>query len=247
MQDPTLREEAPGDRLDADLVCEQCGTVNQPGTLYCHNCGNNLREQRQKRLAGGEAIVLEAGADRSRVALGVLSVVGLLLVLYVAWNVNSIAEWMVGAQPRIDSNVYWQGALAADFEALGTELAAQPLTPDQMREAHDNPQPIRELDGRFVVRRVLPLVERTMGTGIARERNGVLLFVVMLDNGAEIRGTARVEEGGRLSSSSVTYAIDGRTIGGVGFAVPNPAGGYNATGISDIDDLPLELRIYRVY
>jgi hypothetical protein len=245
MEDPVVREQAPADRLDADLVCEQCGTVNQPGTLYCHSCGNNLREQRLQRLAEGDAVVMEAGPDRSRLLLGAVSVAGLLLVLYVAWNVNAIAEWMVGAQPRIDTNIYWQGPLASDFEALAAALRTEPLTGDQVRASYDTPTAITSYEGRFVVRQVLTVVERTLGQAISTERDGVILFVVLMESGAEVRGTARVEEGGRLTSSSIAYAIDGRTIGGVGFAVPHPEGGYSATGVSDFDDRPFSLRIYR--
>ena len=247
MQDPTLRDEAAGDRLDADLVCEQCETVNEPGTLYCHNCGNNLRDQRQRRLAGGVILVLEERPDRSRIVLGALSVAGLLVVLYVAWNVNAIAEWMVGGQPRIDTNIYWQGPMASDFEAVSQELHEEPLSDEQLRSAHESPVPVNDLEGRFVVRQVGPVVDRTIGYGAARLRNGVVLFVVVLNSGAEVRGTARIEEGGRLTSSSITYALEGRTFGGVGFAVPDPNGGYNATGVSDLDDRHMQFRIYRVH
>ena len=245
MQDPTLREDgSPGDRLDADLVCEQCGTVNQPGTLYCHNCGNNLREQRQKRLAGGEPIVMEAGPDRPRMIFGALSVIGLLIVVVVALNVNSIAERMVGMESPIDTNIYWQGPLAAEFESMAAELAENRLTAEQIRTATDDPLPISSFEGRFIVRLVLT-VERNLGQAIARERNGVILFLVAMDSGAEVRGTARVEDGNRLSSSSSTYSMDTRMIGGFGFGVPHPEGGYAVTGASDLDERPFQLRIYR--
>ena len=40
-----------GERLDADAVCGSCGTVNPEDTLLCKSCGNNLRDQRQTRIA----------------------------------------------------------------------------------------------------------------------------------------------------------------------------------------------------
>ena len=41
------------EHLDADAVCEACDTVNPEGTLLCKTCGNNLRDQRARRMKAG--------------------------------------------------------------------------------------------------------------------------------------------------------------------------------------------------
>ncbi|MCX5757207.1 MAG: hypothetical protein NTU83_01615, partial [Candidatus Hydrogenedentes bacterium] len=51
------------ERIDADAVCEKCGTVNPEETLLCKTCGNNLRDQRLHRVQSepSEEAVREAG------------------------------------------------------------------------------------------------------------------------------------------------------------------------------------------
>lgn len=233
--------------IDADLVCEQCGAVNEPGTLYCHNCGNNLRDQRHRRLAeaGAEAVMEGGGPSRSRLVLGALSVTGLLLVLLMAWNVNTIAERIVGGETRVDTQVYHRGPLAPQFAEMLAELRENPLSSAQVQQAHETPLPIQDFNGRFVVRADRGILQRPLGEGIARASDGRVLFLALLDSGAEVRGSASIEERGRLSSPSIVYTDGDRFIGGVGFAVPHPEGGYSGTGVSDFDAEPFAVRIYR--
>jgi hypothetical protein len=74
--------------IDADAVCEQCSTVNPAGTLLCKTCGNNLRDQRMRRLAADEGMEAVHASDRPiRMLTGLLVVLGLLAILWAAINV----------------------------------------------------------------------------------------------------------------------------------------------------------------
>lgn len=86
------------EHLDADAVCELCGNVNPEGTLLCKQCGNNLRDQRSRRMhtTGGPTSVVESSFSISRIVRGVVIVFGICAVLWVALEaVSTIETWLM--------------------------------------------------------------------------------------------------------------------------------------------------------
>ena len=86
------------ERIDADAVCIKCGTVNPEDTFLCKVCGNNLREQRARRVSGATEVDIDAFEDsRSQWLRRALLAMAILYVVWVAINVsnNNIEEWLL--------------------------------------------------------------------------------------------------------------------------------------------------------
>ncbi|MBI2431556.1 MAG: hypothetical protein HYV26_01650 [Candidatus Hydrogenedentes bacterium] len=144
------------EHLDADAVCAQCGTVNPEETLICKVCGNNLRDQRQMRLAAEAQLDGEApGRDRRLWLSRGLAVLGLLVVLWTMLNVDKIQQWMINAQVETvnPAEDLFFGAQSGAFDDLATELRANLPTAAQAQAAASSPTMTSDFEGYYVVPR----------------------------------------------------------------------------------------------
>jgi len=228
------------DRLYADAVCAQCGTVNPDGSLICKTCGNNLRDQRTIRLTAEIALEGEAPIERRRFFLGALTVLGLLLVLYAALNADNLMTLLVNLQsgPAGTSASVWSGPESATFEEMLAELDNNAATQDEIRAAMNNPVNSESYGGVYVLAMRNPVMGlRQLGLANVRQEDERALFVARLNNGGEIRGQARFQ-GNYLTASwedaGALYNNERFAVSGV--AAKQEDGSYECFGRSELTD-----------
>jgi ribosomal protein L40E len=236
MSDGDTRPDASFERIDADAVCEQCGTVNPEDTLLCKTCGNNLRDQRLRRIAG-EQRPEGLRPARSSWIRGLLVVLAILFLLWVAMNVGRIEDFLMNVQmrPMGDAEAFWSGSLGRVFDQLAADLRANPTTPQQSAQAVSQPVVSDTYDGRYI------LVSRSLtrqipvGEANVRVEGDVLRFVAVLPNrDIEVRGAARSEGNARIAArDSAGARINGRYYGVSGFAQKADTGGFECLGLCD--------------
>ena len=244
------------DAMDADAVCEQCGNVNPEGTVICKTCGNNLRDQRARRIAGTGAVpqVAEPRFNRVRLLTGLLPIFGILLVLLVVLNMPTIESWLVSAQAAdtdVASGDLWTGATGAIFDDLALQLNQVPSTRAALEEAVNNPIDDVSYNGRYAL--VSLQTNRIIGEAIASRRADKVYFTAkLLGQPTEIRGIALLEEleGGAVRATAmetpVTIQMDGQTFSGRGFATKNTDGGHAIAGQYGASDATVGALAYRV-
>ena len=186
------------EHLDADAVCEACGNVNPEGTLLCKTCGNNLRDQRTRRMqAGGPVADAGPSIQIGNIVRGVLMVAGILLVLWTALNVSTIESWLLGVQSveakgegAVDPETFWTGPDATQYDELTDTLTDQAVT---IEEAGAVPPgaPLASLDGRYVLKRSTESAASPVGSAIIKQAGDKWFFVALLVGGTEIRGAAQ--------------------------------------------------------
>ena len=198
-----------GANLDADAVCAKCSTVNPEGTFICKVCGNNLRDQRMRRFQAEQ--MLEADGEPTvggrNWVTGVLTAVGAVLVLVVAFNVNTIADRVVaGSTMSSGVDAMWQGASAEVFDALHKELIARAEPSTTEIETAMSPVALAEdaeppaVDGFYLLMPLNATADAPpLGTVAVRTEVDEVIFVALLSSGAEVRGW-----GGRRSSAVLT-------------------------------------------
>ncbi len=245
MANNDYRPETPIERIDADAVCAQCGTVNPEGALLCKSCGNNLRDQRMQRIAGGEG-VLVAGLDESRPVWvkGLLALLGILIIVWAALNADNIAGMTVGvhtgrgAEVAEDPEAFWVGPAASTYEAMLDEIRSAPTPKDMAQAAMSAPAAADTYEGRYilVVNRAL-LGPTVAGEVVVRMDSGSLLFVYLAsDEQCEIRGRAEFEGAGRIEvRNTAAVRKDNSYYLGQGFAAENAPGAFACYAMSDID------------
>lgn len=189
------------EHLDADAVCELCGNVNPEGTLLCKQCGNNLRDQRSRRMhaTGGPTSAVDASFSISRIMRGVVIVFGICAVLWVALNVSTIETWLMSGvqsaeakgQNAIPPDAFWNGADAARYEALSSALQEHVMTAE---EAGLTPpgSPLASPDGRYILKRSTDPAASPSGSAIVKQDGEKVYFVARLFGGTEVRGAALI-------------------------------------------------------
>lgn len=244
------------DAMDADAVCEQCGNVNPEGTVICKTCGNNLRDQRARRIAATGAMpqVAEPRINRVRLLTGLLPVFGLLLVLLVVLNMPTIESWLVSAQAAdtaVASEDLWSGATGAIFDDLLLQLNQVPSTRAALEDAVNNPIDDISFNGRYAL--VSLRTNRIIGEAIASRRGDKTFFVAkLIGQPVEIRGIALLEqlEEGNIRPTAmetpVAVQMDGRTFTGRGFATKNADGGHAIAGQYGASDATVGALAYRL-
>ncbi len=249
MENDDFGTQSLGDRLYADAVCAQCSTVNPEGTLICKTCGNNLRDQRTIRLSADQELVNQGKPDEQRRwMLGLLPVLGLLLVLWVSLNVDTITGWLVstgGSGPAPDA--LWAGADAAVYEQLLTELQEKGPTSAEARAVLGNYDRGDVLDGIYVIAQATPLGPRVVGSALIQQKEDTAYFVAKLGEQAEVRGKA-VQQG---SAWAAGYETAGALQGGRHFAVSGvalrkPDGWYECFGQSEVSEDGYDFFAYKV-
>ncbi len=216
------------DSIDADAVCARCGTVNPEGTLLCKTCGNNLRDQRARRVAEGTTLEAESQPKSAWLARAV-AVLGLLVLLWVALNVNNILQMLVSVEGRenVKARSYWQGNKAGLYEDLWRGLAEEPVTPAEIDAALAHPVSRSTFAGRYVlVDKNNPSPSNVLGTAIVSRHDEELHFLALLGEDAEVRGLARVDRNNSLTArNSAAVRLGRRTYYlAIGIALKQPDG-----------------------
>lgn len=242
------RPQAVGERIDADAVCAQCGSVNPEDTLLCKTCGNNLRDQRVQRVHSEGAIDDGSDARRFSWLTKVLSALGTLLILFVAINFGRIERAMTNASALNigDPRVFWKGETSVPLQELATELKSNPVTPQETQVALEHRSMGETVDGRYV------LVEREqdtpVGQAIVRIQDNTYYFVAFLSNDSvEVRGCGYLEGGARIASRDkcAVQLKDDRYLAS-GFAQRVTDGGFECFGLSHSDNQSYAVLAYRI-
>ena len=245
------------EQIDADAVCEQCSSVNPDATLICKTCGNNLRDQRMRRIAtDGDVVPQIDGISRFRVFTALLTTLGILIVFVTVLNISDIEAWLVSSQLSEDIGIFgevWTGPEAELYEELVRELRDNPVTKAEENEALSNPVIDTAYNGRYVLSRP----DRLRGTVILgyanlRRRGDVIYFVARLNfQGMEVRGVAELggEEGeefrfNAMRSASIRIGSNEYLAGG--YAVRDPDGGHICYAQSGFDNNSYGIRAHRI-
>lgn len=251
MSNGNSQPEVKFERIDADAVCAQCGTVNPEDTLLCKTCGNNLRDQRARRVVGLPAEV-DAEPQRLSLLAKLLAVFGILLVLWVALNMKRIENGMLGIQsPESDADVYWSyGSDRSVYEEMIGELQSRPVTAQEAEQAQqllgNDSAPI---DGRYVLIASSAMNHKyVVGQANVRLYGDRILFVALLNSGdGEVRGEAVFEAANKIAArDSAGVKIDNKYYGASGLAQKIDTGGYDCAGINDYDSQICSFKAYRV-
>lgn len=240
--------------FEADAVCERCGTVNDDGSLMCRTCGQNLREQRMRRLSGAQSSEIpDQKISRGRLVAGILSAVGLLVVVIAALSIDNIEAGLVSVMSESPTGSptedLWSGPTAPIFEELAADLRDYPTPGTDMQKALDDPAAETTYNGRYILLEPGALeVSRVIGEASLRRRGNRVYFVALLrPSGTEVRGYAVFEEveldGGEgyverpvVRSTAAYMSADGRELRGYGLSDPIDTGGHRVTAITGSGD-----------
>lgn len=221
--------------LDADAVCEVCGTVNPEGTLICRTCGNNLRDQKSRRLSSEMQLMEPERIRGSQLARGGLIVLGMLITVWVALNVNSIEQLLTGAS--VTSNpleALYSGAQSAPFDAMLSEAEALQPTLDQVEVLRSSPVQGQGVDGNYaLVQNDYYAGWQVVGSAIIRTDDTGIRFVASLGPGLQVRGMARSHGANALRSDWTQAAArdaEGRIYAVTGVAVAQVDGTVECFG-----------------
>lgn len=252
-----MSQELDFEHIDADAVCEECGTVNPEETLLCRACGNNLKEQRQRRIAQTYATPTPGSSIRKnsiRALTGLLSVLGLLLVLFVVLNLSNIEAALIEAmssQGPTKLNLYG-GEAGSILDELDIELRDFPSSRDDLWEAIREPVRESAYNGRYALINPNNLTPRGMlGEANLRKQGDSVYFVVQPSSGTtQIRGVAQLEatETGMRAVVSNTASVKtdtGRDTA-FGFSAPLEEGGHLCVGQTNTGERRVEVLAYRI-
>ena len=239
-EDPPV--EAVPQRLDADAVCERCGTVNPEETLLCKTCGNNLRDQRLRRVAAGGLQAIPEARERTRWLGMLLTVFGILLILWTMFNVDNIETWLVqgfkvaqsGGGP--DPEALWQSSGTKIYDELAQELDANPITEAEIGQALQQGPVAGKLAGRYFLREPGALRDTVIGSALVRREGDTIYFVARIGPNAEVRGEAFLKGATSLETRVAGARVNGEFLDVFGSAVRNKEGGYACYGLVGPND-----------
>jgi hypothetical protein len=178
------------DRLDADAVCIQCGTVNAEGTLLCKVCGNNLRDQRNRRMTSDQALEMDRGGPKRRSWASLLVfVLSVGLIVSTLFNQDIIVEWLMDVQGGIQGGPVdlWSGAPGDMLDVLMQDLVENPPTEEAAFAARANPSASGSLEGVYS----LFSDDILVGSASVRVDGEAIYFAVLLAGGDQMRGMAK--------------------------------------------------------
>jgi len=237
--------------IEADAVCEQCSTVNPAGTLLCKSCGNNLRDQRTRRLsAAGPVIPMEDTGRPRRLLAGLLTVLGLLVILWVAFNVTSIEAMLTRGfeetSDAADPESLWNSSAASVYDDLAKELAERPITELEQQMALTQSNLSTGFDGRYVLKRSEEPFAPVIGYAIVKTQGESVFFdaVVLREN--EFRGEARVMSSSLLQADLVGVKTPNAYLEAYGVGQVSP-GKFDCRGYTTAtEETPFEVIAYHV-
>lgn len=181
--------EGQSEKLDADAVCIQCGTVNAEGTLLCKVCGNNLRDQRSRRMTTDQALETgETGLNIRNWLSPVMFLLAVTLILFTLFNQDAIVNWMVGVQSSEfeGPELLWLGNDSGELDELVDELRDNMPTEEQALAARDDPAVSDGLSGIYA----LFADGVYVGAANARFDDDGFYFSALLESGEQVRGRA---------------------------------------------------------
>ncbi|MFO7975152.1 MAG: zinc ribbon domain-containing protein [Candidatus Hydrogenedentota bacterium] len=244
------------ERIDADAVCEECGTVNPEGTLFCKTCGNNLRDQRTRRMsAEGAGEYQDTPAQTSRrVFVGLLTVLALLLLVWAAMpgNVQRLQDRLTRGMSEdlypedADPTIYWDGPISDVFDAMAEDLRDNPVTSEQIRQSDETDfSGQTSYGGKYFLRNGIRPDDPVLGSALVVESENDLYFVAILGD-TEIRGIGDTETTRYPSARFVGIRSDGRFSSGHGYAQPTEDGNFVCVGRRENSDYNYEIMAFRV-
>lgn len=236
--------------VDADAVCETCATVNPEGTVICRQCGNNLRDQRSRRVVQADIVVADLEGQRKlRLLTALLPIVGILAVVWMAINAETVAKRLAGIDDTSPSeaSAFWRGLDGQFCDSLLSELEARTLSESDFEAMGQPISEDAELEGFYALRSSTtgPVQETIVGKAIVRQRDGRYVFVATLE-GVELRGTIAFE-GTRPTSTDVGVSRnDRRYETAFGFAQRSDQGYFACIGQSDGAQVNLTAYAYKL-
>lgn len=227
------------EHIDADAVCEACGHVNPEGTLLCKMCGNNLRDQRARRMkAGGPIIKSEPVIHIGRIVRGVVILFGIGTVLWAAFNVSTIESWLLSGvqsveakgQNIVDPKSFWIGPDAAHYAELTATLDQHKLTIDDASAVPPG-APQASLDGLYVLKRSPEATVSPLGMAAVKTVGDTIYFSARLAGGTEIRGSAEKSSDTIIQAYNIgVLDPDGTYTDAYGIAQVSPTGEVRCSG-----------------
>lgn len=187
---------------DYDAVCEACDEVNPPGTLLCKTCGNNLRDQQQRRFANQGAPELQDESllkQPRRFLAALLSVFGIVVIIWVALNKDNIFQWLTDAQmtgtvggSAESAERFWTGESASVFDDMLRALERAPITAEEVSAA-EFAQTGELTTGRYYLKDGNYDGAVIIGQAYVYCDENEIYFVAKIPPGYEIRGTANYD------------------------------------------------------
>lgn len=238
--------------LDADAVCELCGTVNPEGTFICRKCGNNLRDQKSRRLATEMQLLEPEGISGLQVFRGALVLFGMLLIGWVAINVNQITDALAGTGGANDPiSSLFDSSASTVFDAMLLEAQALNPTFEQMEAVRAASVPGTSIDGNYVlVHNDYYTGVNVVGSAVVRTDESGTRFVAALGPDLHIRGMARNQGQTALRADwheAAARDATGRIYAVTGVAVPQLDGSVECFGQSASDQTAnFEIVAYRL-
>lgn len=256
MPDSNLGQQFNFDQIDADAVCEQCNTVNTDGTLICKSCGNNLRDQRTRRISVEQALPSgRVPINRLRVFTGLLTTLGIVTILAVVLNMGTIEQMLIDSQLATTSgsvDTLWSGPEAQIYDDLLLEIQSDPSSQSRRQRALQDPVIETSYNGRYALWGVGDFGRNTNeGEANLSRRGDKIYFVALLNSGEEIRGFAKMstsEDGtsNPLAMNTAGIRVDGYDYGASGYSEANPEGGHTVYAQRDGDNGTYGLLAYRM-
>ena len=229
--------------LEADAVCQQCGSVNPEGTLICKTCGNNLRDQRQLRMQADQMLDAEAPAsERSVFLLRALPVLGILLLLWFGLNVGRMTSMLTSADNTVgdgdtilaDPAVFWSGPRSNIYDTMMSNLSDNLPSETDAENARINVLPSSTLQaGDYVLFERLGTGTQYAGAATLSLDGDIWRYSASLIDGIEIRGEASFTDNLLVSRWDQAGAFyEGQYVAVTGTAEALPDGSIDLSGES---------------
>lgn len=236
--------------IDADAVCELCGSVNPEGALLCKTCGNNLRDQRVRRIAN--QIPLEGRkVVRVHVFSAVLTAFLIVAVICAAFYVEDIENWYMDYELRDSADVgdFWSKKGGATFEDLFAQLKANPVTDEEAQNVENIPQDPSVFAGRYVVKLERPgHANPIIGQGIVAQVDQKLYVLAVVIGGIQLRGVVDVPGNDTIEikeSAGIRVGM-GAPAAIIGYAYRRDDGSFECFGQTNAGSRPYTVYAYRV-
>ncbi len=228
------------ERIDADAVCVECGSVNPEGTLLCKTCGNNLRDQRARRTTGilAENVAEQGHRQVPLVKIG-LTIIGILVIIWTALNVENLEQAMVYTQmsDQGGARAFWPGSDGKVYDRMAEELRARPISPQESRLAVDRVFSDGTYAGRYTLVSASRSTGLPIGEALVKEEGDRVRYVAFLTRqNIEIRGVAKFEENTRIASrGTAALKTDSDYFDVSGFAQQSANGGFECYGLTTLN------------